>query len=392
MTAQLPTALLHELRSHIESRQTAMLELTRQLVEIESPSGDGEGNRAAVDLLVSVAREIEALSAVERIAAPPFGEHLRLSFFEKDGGAPTLVLGHTDTVYPRGTLRERPWRAEGDKIYGPGIFDMKANCVLALEAVRALSALRAMKPGQSVTLLLTCDEEDGSPTGRALVEQDAARAGRVLVLEPSAPGGRAKTGRKGTGAWTLRAHGRAAHAGLDFEKGASAILEIARQIEKLHSLNEPSRGTTVNIGVVRGGTTSNVIAAEAEAEIDVRYTVAAEAERIVSSLAKLQAVDSRVRLSVEGAVNRPPLERSEAVIGLFNEARGLAAALDFELGEAQVGGASDGNFAVALCPAVLDGLGIEGDGAHALHEHIQISNIPARGAMIAGLLLNPPGE
>lgn len=391
MSAEIQTSLLQELRAYLESRQGALLALTRRLVEIESPSGDKAGSCAAVDLLAKAAAEIPSLASIDRINSLAYGEHLRLSFFEKSerASSQTLILGHMDTVYPRGTLHERPWRVEGEKVYGPGIFDMKANCVLALEAIRALTALHAIEPHHSVTLLLTCDEEDGSPTGRALVEEAASVSARVLVLEPSAPGGSAKTGRKGTGAWTLRTHGRAAHAGLDPEKGASAILEIARQIEKLHELNELARGTTVNIGVVRGGTTSNVIAAEAEAEIDVRYTTSAEAARITSSLTNLQPFDNRVRLSVEGAINRPPLERTTAVVQLFDEARRLAAALDFELGEAQVGGASDGNFAAAFCPAVLDGLGIEGDGAHAAHEHILINNIPARGAMIAGLLLNP---
>ncbi|HVG39011.1 MAG TPA: M20/M25/M40 family metallo-hydrolase, partial [Pyrinomonadaceae bacterium] len=298
-----------------------------------------------------------------------------------------LVLGHTDTVHPRGTIRAFPWREEEDgKIYGPGIFDMKANCVLALETIRAGAELGLGAPNQRITVLFTCDEETGSADGRALVEDEARRASRILVLEPSAPGGRVKTGRKGTGMWTLRAHGRAAHAGLDPEKGASAVLEIARQIETVHALNDYPRGTTVNVGVVRGGTASNVIAAEAEAEIDVRYSIAEEAERLEESFRRLTPRDERVRLEVIGSINRPPLERTNAVVELFTEARRTAAALGFELDETQVGGASDGNFAAPFCPAVLDGLGIEGDGAHATHEHITTRNISLRGAMLAGLL------
>ncbi|MEJ7615738.1 MAG: M20 family metallopeptidase [Pyrinomonadaceae bacterium] len=396
MTAWIQTSLLTELSELIASRRDAMLALTRKLVEAESPSGDVEGSRFVVKLLIEAAAEIPMLKSAERVTSPDYGEHLRRSYFEQSASArsQTLILGHTDTVHPRGTILERPWRSEGERIFGPGIFDMKANCALALEAIRARAALGGAHPtnGDAVTLLLTCDEEDGSATGRALVEEEARRAARVLVLEPSAPGGRAKTGRKGTGAWTLRAHGLAAHAGLDPEKGASAILEIARQIERLHALNDFSRGTTINVGVVRGGTTSNVIAAEAEAEIDVRYTTAAEAARLTAVLANLRPIDDRVQLTMEGAINRPPLERSAAVVELFNEARRIAHALGFELGEAQVGGASDGNFAASLCPAVLDGLGIEGDGAHARHEHIITTHIPARGAMIAALLSNSSAE
>jgi glutamate carboxypeptidase len=263
---------------------------------------------------------------------------------------------------------------------------MKAKCALALEVLRALIALD-LTPPRPVTLLLTCDEEAGSMTGRAVVESEARRAALALVMEPPAAGGKVKTGRKGTGTYSLRAHGIAAHAGLEPEKGASAILEMARQIELLHSLNDPERGTTVNVGVVAGGTRSNVVAAEAECDVDVRFAGISEAYRIERVFAGLKPFDPRVRLEVTGGVNRPPLERTDAVVALFERARDLSALLGVDLGETQVGGASDGNLIGALGVPVLDGLGIEGDGAHADYEHILIDHIAERGAMIAGLIL-----
>ena len=208
----------------------------------------------------------------------------------------------------------------------------------------------------------------------------------ALVMEPPASGGRVKTGRKGTGMFSINVAGRAAHAGLDPEKGASAILELARQIERLHGMNEPGSGITVNVGVINGGTRSNVVAANASGEIDVRFSTTAEAEKVETALANVKPFDERVKVSVTGGINRPPMERNEGVIRLFERARDVAAMLGFELGDAQVGGASDGNFIAALGIPVLDGLGISGDGAHAVHEHIEADDIPRRGALLAGLV------
>jgi len=374
------------LLEYANGRVAETLTLTRALVETESPSGDEEGSRAVVSLLADALRALNANVRIERIQSPGYGEHLRARIFDKGNDARhVLLLGHTDTVYPRGTLQARPYREEADRVYAPGIFDMKANCALAVEALRACLALK-ITPQRPVVLLLTCDEEAGSSTGRALVEEEARRAESVLVLEPSATGGRAKTARKGTGLFTLTANGLAAHAGLEPEKGASAVLEIAKQIERLHAMNELSAGINVNVGVVRGGTNANVIAAEAVAEIDVRFSTMKEAHLIEKKIFGLQAFDKRVRISVEGGINRPPLERNEKVMALYKHARRIAAQLDFELGEAQVGGASDGNFAAATGASVLDGLGIAGDGAHAEHEHIIASDIPRRIALLAGLI------
>jgi glutamate carboxypeptidase len=376
------------LLEYMRGREREMLALTRTLVETESPSGDEDGSRAVVALLSDEARTIDGISSVDIIESPDYGVHLRLRAFtdaaEASAGS-ILLLGHTDTVHPRGSIRERPWRVEDGRVYGPGIFDMKANCALALEALRACATLKIM-PRRPVVLLLTCDEETGSMTGRALVEEETRRAGSVLVLEPPASNGRVKTGRKGTGMYTLEAHGVAAHAGLEPEKGASAILEMARQIERLHAFNEGARGITVTVGIVQGGTRPNVVPAEARAEIDVRFSTTEEAARIESSILNLQPFDERVRLTVQGSVNRPPLERTERVVALYERARSIAAMLDFDLGEAQVGGASDGNFAAALGVGVLDGLGIDGDGAHATHEHILIEDIARRCALVAGLI------
>lgn len=378
---------LTALRDSIRERQGALLTLTRALVETESPSGDLEGSRAAVSLLAEAAKLIDAVTSVERIESSGYGEHLRIRAFDQaqESSASILLVGHTDTVHPRGSLRERPWREENGRIYGPGIFDMKANCVLALEALRACAALDLV-PRHRVVLVLTCDEETGSETGRALLEEEAAHARCALVLEPPASGGRVKTARKGTGIFTMEAKGRAAHAGLEPEKGASAILEIARQIERLHALNDASDGTTVNVGVIRGGTRSNVVAACAQAEIDVRFSTQEEAGRLVKEITEARAFDERVQLLVRGGINRPPMERTAGVAALYEQARRIAAVLDFDLGEASVGGASDGNFIAAMNVAVLDGLGISGDGAHATHEHILTDDIATRGALLAGLL------
>ncbi|HEY0079768.1 MAG TPA: M20 family metallopeptidase [Pyrinomonadaceae bacterium] len=377
------------LAEYFESRREAVVSLTRALVEEESPSGDLAGSRAVVGLLAEEARKIEAVNSVETTPAPDnFGEHLRVRAFGNAGDRGDrciLLLGHTDTVHPRGSIRERPWREADGRIYAPGIFDMKANCALALEALRACAAL-GLAPSCGVELLLTCDEEVGSMSGRALVEEGARRAEVVLVLEPPASGGRVKTARKGTAGYTLSIEGIAAHAGLDPEKGASAVLEMARQIQRLDALSDSSRGTTLNVGVVAGGTRSNVVAAHARAEIDVRFSTADEARRIEGALGALEPFDPRVRLSVAGGINRPPLERTEAVVRLYEHARSVAAALGYELGETSVGGASDGNFAAALGVPVLDGLGIDGDGAHAAHEHINASDITRRGALVAALI------
>lgn len=373
---------------HFNARRGELLSLARALCEVESPSGDAEGSRAVIGLLEEAARGLEDFASWERTHAPDgYGEHFRLRAFAEGAKQERtlLLLGHTDTVHPRGSVAARPWREEGGKIYAPGVFDMKAACAAALEALHACVAL-GTRPRRPVVLLLTCDEESGSRSGRALVEEEARRAEYVLVLEPAAPGGRAKTARKGTGLFNVAVEGRAAHAGLEPEKGVSAILELARQVERVASLARPEVGTTINVGTLSGGTHANVVAAEARAEVDVRFSTLEEARRVEDAMRNLKPFDERASVKVSGGINRPPLERTEAVASLYEQVRRVASELDFELGETSVGGASDGNFAAAYCAAVLDGLGCEGGGAHASHEHIDADRLVPRAAFLAALV------
>ena len=374
----------------LQTRQAEVEAFIQSLVEVESPSGDEEGSRAVVDVLVQASSRLACVDAIERVDVPDFGQHLVIRAFQEQSHAKQiLMIGHTDTVHSRGSLSERPWRREGGRIYGPGIFDMKANCALAIEVLRALVELKAT-PAYGVTLVLTCDEEIGSQSGWPLIEKAAkAQPARcAFVMEPPASGGRVKTSRKGTGIFAIKVEGKAAHAGLEPEKGASAILELARQTEQLHAINLSGSGITLNVGVVHGGTRSNVVAAEAQGEIDVRFSTTAESLEIERILANLKPIDDRTKVFVSGGINRPPMERTAAVVELFEKAHAIAADLDFELGEAQVGGASDGNFLAAMGIPVLDGLGISGDGAHAVHEHIEAGDIARRGALLGGLLMS----
>ena len=381
--------LARQVFARLQSRQTEIEQFIQTLVETESPSGDVEGSRAVVDLLAKAAEGLDCVGTIERVDVPDFGQHVVIRAFEDQSDARQILLvGHTDTVHARGSVSERPWRREDGKIYGPGIFDMKANCALAIEVLRALSELQVM-PSCSVMLALTCDEEVGSLSGWPFLQRIAnSRETRcAFVMEPPASGGRVKTSRKGTGIFAIKVEGIAAHAGLEPEKGASAILELARQTEQLHAINLSGSGITLNVGVVHGGTRSNVVAAHAEGEIDVRFSTEAESREIERILSNLKPIDERTKVFVSGGINRPPLERTAAVVELFEKARAIAAALDFELGEAKVGGASDGNFLAAMGIPVLDGLGISGDGAHAVHEHIEADDIVRRGALIGGLLM-----
>ena len=384
------SSLANQILSKFQTRQSEIEAFIRALVEVESPSGDPEGSRAVVNLLADTAQRLPCVGGVERVTVPDFGQHLVIKAFPQQSDAGQIVIvGHTDTVHSRGSLAQRPWRKDGGKIYGPGVFDMKANCALVIEVLRTLSDLN-LQPRFGVTVVLTCDEEVGSASGWPVIERVAKEQNTRygFVLEPPAPGGRVKTGRKGTGIYAIKVEGKAAHAGLEPEKGASAILELARQTERLHALNLSGSGITLNVGVVHGGTRSNVVAAQAEGEIDVRFETEAESREIDRILLNLEPIDERTKVFVSGGINRPPLERTAAVVELFEKARSIAGYVGFELGEAQVGGASDGNFIAALGIPVLDGLGISGDGAHAVHEHIEVDDIARRGALISGLLLS----
>jgi glutamate carboxypeptidase len=371
-----------EVLQYFKNRQPEIQTLIGEIVDIESPSRDAERSRAITLWIERQAMATGADVAIERVPVED-GEHLIIRAFPGDA-KPVLLLGHTDTVHPVGTNRKNPTRIDGDKYYGCGIFDMKSGVVLMLEALRFFAA-NGGKPPRPVTIVLSCDEEIGSHTGRPVVEREAANAEFCLVIEPSAEG-RVKTGRKGTGMFTLRAHGVPAHAGLEPEKGANAVAELARQVEQIHAIERPDIGTTVNVTTFSGGTTTNVIPDLAECAIDVRFSTEAEAERVVGLLNALTPFDERVRLELLGDLNRPPMERTPAVVELFEKARSMAASFDYELGETQVGGASDGNFVAAMGVPVLDGLGINGAGAHRLDEHILLSDITNRATLLVRLL------
>ncbi|HEY8550306.1 MAG TPA: M20 family metallopeptidase [Vicinamibacterales bacterium] len=368
-----PPALLQ----YCEQQQAWLIDTIEALVRAESPSHD----KAAVDACVSELARIAAGAGlrVTRLPVAEAGDHLRIEIGE--GDSQLLLLGHTDTVWPVGTLAVMPIRREGDRLYGPGVYDMKAGLALGLLALRAVAASLDRPP--HVVLLATSDEEVGSATSRALIEEEARRSKAVLVLEPALEGGGVKTGRKGVGEFRIDLEGVPAHAGLRPEAGASAIRELARQVLAIEALADPSMGTTINVGVVGGGTRSNVVAEHAWALVDVRVTSAAEAARITAALRALSAVDGRVRVRVSGEIARPPLERSPLVLALYEQARAAAAALGRPLPEGVVGGASDGNFTAALGVPTLDGLGPVGDGAHARHEHVLLEPMAFRAALLA---------
>ncbi|MEP7037905.1 MAG: M20 family metallopeptidase, partial [Acidobacteriota bacterium] len=310
----------YEFLDYFRSNQDNALNSIREIVEIESPSRDIAGSRAVVDFLEKEFFKISSDFKIEKVFSENLGEHLIIRSFQSSE-KPILILGHTDTVHPRKTKEQNPTRIEDDKFYGCGIFDMKANIIIVLEVLKAFTKFN-VKPPRPLTILLSCDEEIGSPTGRELVEREAKRAEFCLVCEPSA-NGKVKTGRKGTGMFHLKTHGVPAHAGLEPEKGASAILEISRQIPKIHELNDLANGTTANVCTISGGTTSNVIPEYANCEIDVRFTSIGEAERIENKIRNLKSTDDRVKIEIEGAINRPPMERTENVIKLYKKAKNL---------------------------------------------------------------------
>jgi glutamate carboxypeptidase len=358
-----------------------LLELIEALVAIESPSDDPAAvNRCGAEL----ATRLEAMGgSVTRIASPTAGDHLRAGF--GTGPRQILMLGHFDTVWPVGQLEKMPLKRDGGRLYGPGIFDMKAGIGLAMLATRAVLDTQGLGGGR-VTMLWTTDEEIGSGTSRAVIEAEAANSDAVLVFGPSLPGGALKTSRKGVGQFELIAHGVSAHAGLDPGKGVSAVRELARQITAIDDLQDPARGVTVTVGVIEGGTRANVVPDRARAVIDARANTRADAERLERAMQALRPHIAGARIEISGGFDRPPLERSAGVIELFELARQAAAEIGVTLAEGSAGGGSDGNFTAALGVPTLDGFGAVGDGAHALHEHVEIDALAPRAAVIAGLL------
>ena len=372
---------------YFEKRRESLVETIRQMAERESPSN----HKPSVDRLGAwLAARFEKLGGVVRVDSQPhFGNHLQVDFA---GGAvstkqkPILLLGHFDTVYDLGALANMPCKIEKGRLYGPGVFDMKSGIAFMLHAIEALQALHGRIP-RSIRVWLVTDEEVGSESSRSTTQKLAKQCAAVLVLEPSAgANGALKTSRKGVGEYTVRVAGQAAHAGLDPGKGQSAIVELAHQIARISEFGEPKRGLTVNVGVIRGGTRTNVIAAEAIAEVDVRIQKMSDAERIDRKFRALKPKNRKCRLEITGGVNRPPMERSAGTAALLETARSLAREIGWKLEETAVGGGSDGNFTAAIGIPTLDGLGGVGDGAHAVHEHVLLEALPRRAALITGLL------
>ena len=378
---------------YTQQRLPAMLDWIEGLARIESPTD----NKKAVDRAVEyVAGNLPRPAKVKLHRQREYGNHLRLEFSPKSRRSrpksrpkqrgQVLGLGHLDTVWAMGTLDRMPVKREKGRLWGPGVFDMKAGVALLLFAAEALDELEIPFDGKYV-VQLNSDEEIGSPTSRPYTESEAKRSRAVLVAEPAfGPKGALKTGRKGGGGYTIQVEGRSAHAGLDFERGASAVVELARQIERVSGWTDLEAGITVNPGIISGGTRSNVVAEHAAVQVDVRTPRAAQARRLEKQFRALKPFDRRTRLVVEGGLRRPPLERSAKVARLFEVAKKAGRELGVTVSEAQVGGGSDGNFTAALGVPTLDGLGAIGEGAHALHENIVIGKLAARAALLVKLI------
>jgi glutamate carboxypeptidase len=363
-------------------KESALLELIQKLVRRESPSDD----KAAVDACVALAAaHSKALGGrVKLHRQRGFGDVLEARFGPKTSSAkPILLLGHLDTVWPLGTLKTMPCRIADGRLWGPGTLDMKAGVAMAFTAIEMLTDASLLQ--SEIVLLLNSDEEVGSPVSRPITERLAAECAGVYVLEP-AQGLAYKTARKGTGNWRIDVTGIAAHAGVDFEKGASAIRELARVVETVSAWTDFKRGLTVSVGLAGGGSKTNVIPAEAWAEVDVRIARKADGTRIERKFAGLKPADKRCTLAVTGGINRPPMERTRGTIQLYRRAGALAAELGFLLDEAATGGASDGNFTSALGIPTLDGMGAVGEGAHARHESIVVEHLATRTALLAGMI------
>ena len=371
--------------AYVRARQSELVALIRQFVECESPSDDP----AAVNRFVELVSDAAApFGKAKALPGGRFGRHLtcEMALPGRKKSGQVLALGHSDTVWPMGTLASMPFREAGGRLWGPGVLDMKSGIAFFIFAVRALRELEIPVPSK-VLLQVNSDEEVGSPSSRALTEKNARRSKAVLVLEPGTGlDGRLKTARKGVGDFKIAVHGKASHAGVDFEAGASAVVELARQIDHVASFTRIDRGITVNPGVISGGTRTNVVAAEATAEVDIRVLRLKDAPVLERKFHALKPFDRRCTIEVTGGLNRPPMERSAGIVRLFRLAQKLARELGVEIGESLTGGGSDGNFTAALGVPTLDGLGAVGEGAHAANESILADRIADRTALIAKLL------
>ena len=381
------------LREYVTFLAPALRGRLRTLVECESPTEDAAAVNRAMDMVCSWASETGA--RVVRHPQNGYGDVVELWWDVPGGRKPLMLLGHLDTVWPHGTLANMPWREAADaagrmRLWGPGVLDMKAGVVMALAAVEAVQRCGGLP--RPVVLLLNPDEEIGSPLSRAHTERVAAECEAVLVMEPAQglPGSQDnaayKTARKGIGHYRLDVTGVASHSGVDFERGHSAVLELARLVQEVAAFTDLSTGLTVNPGVMGGGTRSNVVAAEAWAEIDVRIARAADGARVDALFAGLKVTDPACSLRVSGGINRPPMERGTGTVRLFEQARGLAAELGWQLDEAATGGGSDGNFTAGLGIPTLDGMGAVGEGAHAAHESLLLDELLPRTILLAAMV------
>lgn len=369
---------------YFEQRQDEIVQTIRELTEIESPSD----NKQAVDGIAKfLAAKFEVLGGRTQLyPSAEYGDSLQIDFSSPANCKPVLLLGHYDTVYPLDTLKTMPCKIEDGLIRGPGVLDMKSGIALMLHAIEALQQWHGALP-RPITVFLVSDEEVGSRSSRKITETLARKSSGVLVLEPAAGlRGAVKTARKGVGEYTLRVHGIAAHAGLDPGKGHSAILELARQIAVIAKLNNLKQGVSLNAGVIEGGTRTNVVAAEASVRMDVRIKRVKQAAGIDRKLRSLKPFDKYCKLEMAGGINRLPMERTSGVAALYRKARQIAEEVAWNLEEAAVGGGSDGNFTAGIGIPTLDGLGGVGEGAHAVHEFIVISELPRRALLLAGLI------
>jgi glutamate carboxypeptidase len=368
----------------VEARMPWLLVRLQRLVEMESPSSD----KAAVDAVVSV---VEVWCAamdgrVKRHRQKEHGDLLEVRFGPaKSTEKPVMLLGHLDTVWELGTLAKMPWREDKTKLWGPGVYDMKSGVMMALTAIGALQDLKALT--MPVVLLLVSEEEIGSPVSRALTEKIARECSAAFVMEPAQGSqGAYKTARKGIANYELRVKGVAAHSGVDFEKGHSAVLELMRLLAKVETFTNLERGVTANPGVIGGGTRSNVIAAEAWADVDVRVAKESDAARVDKLFRGLKCTDKHCTLTVTGGMNRPPMERKPGIVALFKRAKKIAAEMGVTLEEAATGGGSDGNFTAGVGTPTLDGMGPVGEGAHAPHESLVKSSLRERTVLLAGMI------
>jgi glutamate carboxypeptidase len=370
-------------------KESALVGLIQKLVRIESPSDDKSAVDACVGLVAAHARALGGRVKLHRqrnfgdVLESRFGPRSPKTAATSGSANKILILGHLDTVWPLGTLKTMPCRLADGRLWGPGTLDMKAGVAMALTAIEMLAEAGLLR--REIVLLLNSDEEVGSPVSRPITERLAAGCAAVYVLEP-AQGLACKTARKGTGNWRIDLTGIAAHAGVDFEKGASAIREMARVVETVSGWTDLNRGLTVSVGIAGGGSKLNVIPAQAWVEVDVRIARKADGPRIERKFAALYPTDKRCALAVTGGINRPPMERTRGTVKLYRKAQALAAELGFHLEEAATGGASDGNFTAALGIPTLDGLGAVGEGAHARHESIVVEHLAPRTALLAGML------